>query len=151
LVYAVDVNILGGIVHSSMNNTGDLVVASKATGLEVNADNIPYILLSRVENAGGSHNMKTDNSYCEIVEGFKCLGTNLTDKNYIKEEIKSRLKIENAWSHSAQDLLFFSLLSKNIKFKIHRTIILFVVLYGCETWSLTLREEQRLRCLKIGC
>jgi len=37
------------------------------------------------------------------------------------------------------------LLSKNIKIKIRRTIILPVVLYGCETWSLTLREERRLR------
>jgi hypothetical protein len=37
------------------------------------------------------------------------------------------------------------LLSKNFKIKIYRTIILFVVLYGCETWSLTLREEGRLR------
>ena len=38
-----------------------------------------------------------------------------------------------------------SLLSKNLKIKIYRTIILPVVLYGCETWSLTLREERRLR------
>jgi hypothetical protein len=37
------------------------------------------------------------------------------------------------------------LLSKNLKVKIYRTIILPVVLYGCETWSLTLREERRLR------
>ena len=38
-----------------------------------------------------------------------------------------------------------SLLSKNLKIKIYITIILTVVLYGCETWSLTLREERRLR------
>ena len=38
-----------------------------------------------------------------------------------------------------------SSLSKNLKIKIYRTIILPVVLYGCETWSLTLREERRLR------
>jgi len=44
-----------------------------------------------------------------------------------------------------QYLLYSSLLSKNTKVKIHRTIILCVVLYGCETWSLTLREERRLR------
>jgi hypothetical protein len=37
------------------------------------------------------------------------------------------------------------LLSKNLKIKIYRTTILPVVLYGCETWSLTLREEHRLR------
>jgi hypothetical protein len=43
-----------------------------------------------------------------------------------------------------QNLLSFSLLSKNVKIKIYRTIIMPVVLYGCETWSLTLREECRL-------
>jgi len=46
---------------------------------------------------------------------------------------------------TVQNLLSFSLLSKNIKIEIYRTIILPVVLYGCETWSLTLREERRLR------
>jgi len=41
--------------------------------------------------------------------------------------------------------LYSSLLSKNIKINIHRTIILPVVMYGCETWSLTLREERGLK------
>jgi len=44
-----------------------------------------------------------------------------------------------------QNLLSSSLLSKTLKIKIHRTIILPLVLYGCETWSLTLRKESRLR------
>jgi len=81
------------------------------------------------------------------VEEFKYLGT-LTHHNSIQEEIKSRLKSGNACCHSAQNLLFSSLLSINIKSKIFRTIILSVVLYGCETWSLTLREERRLRVFK---
>ena len=40
------------------------------------------------------------------------------------------------------------MLSKNIKIEIYRAIILLVVLYGCETWSLTLREERRLRLVE---
>ena len=47
-----------------------------------------------------------------------------------------------------QNLLSSSLLSKTLKIKIYRTIILFVILYGCETWSLTLREERRLRVVE---
>ena len=47
-----------------------------------------------------------------------------------------------------QNLLSSSLLSKNLKIKIYRTIIMPVVLYGCETWSLTVREERRLRVLE---
>ena len=89
--------------------------------------------------------MKIDNSSVERVEEFKYLGTTITDQNSIQEEIKSRLKIGNAFYHSVQNLLSSRLLSKNLKIKIYRTIILPVVLYGCETWSLTLREECRLR------
>jgi len=89
--------------------------------------------------------MKIDNSSFGRVEEFKYLGTNLTNQNSIQEEIKSRLKSGNACYHSVQNILSSSLLSKNLKIKIYRTIILPVVLYGCETWSLILREERRLR------
>ena len=73
------------------------------------------------------------------------MGTTLTDQNSIQEEIKSRLKSGNALYYSVQNLLSSRLLSKNLKIKIYRTIILPVVLYGCQTWSLTLKEERRLR------
>jgi hypothetical protein len=63
----------------------------------------------------------------------------------IKEENKRRLNSGNACYHSAQNLLTSCLLSKKIKIRIYKTIILPVVLYGSETWSLTLREEHRLR------
>ena len=69
----------------------------------------------------------------------------LTNQNYVPEEIKSRLRSGNACYHSVQNLLSSRLLSKNLKIKIYRTIILLVVLYGCETWTLTLREERKLR------
>jgi len=62
-----------------------------------------------------------------------------------KKKNKSRLKSGNACYHSVQNLLSSSLLSKNIKIKIYRTVILPVVSYGCETWSLTLKDGRRLR------
>jgi hypothetical protein len=78
------------------------------------------------------------------VKEFKYLGMMLTDQNSIQEEIKSRLKLGNACYHSVQNILSSRLLSKNLKIKIYRIIILPMVLYGCETWLLTLREERRL-------
>jgi hypothetical protein len=63
----------------------------------------------------------------------------------IQEEIKRRLNSGNACYHSVQNLLSSRLLSKNIKIRIYEPIILPLVLCGCETWSLTLREEHRLR------
>jgi len=103
------------------------------------------MVMSRDQNAGRTHSMMTDNSSFERVDEFKYLGTTFTNQNSIQEEIKSRLKSGNACYHSVQNLLSSSLLSKNLKIKIYRNIILPGVLYGCETWSLTLREECRLR------
>ena len=73
------------------------------------------------------------------------------NQNFIQEENKSRSKSGNVCYHSVQNLLSSSLPFKNIKNKIYRTVILPVVLYGCETWLLTLREERRLRCFRIVC
>ena len=92
--------------------------------------------------------MRTDNSTFERVEEFKYLGTTLSNQNSIAEEINSRLRLGSAFYHSVQYLLSSRLLSKNLKIKIYRTIILPVVLYGCETWSLTLREERMLRAFE---
>ena len=103
------------------------------------------MVMSQDQKAGQSHSMKIDNSFFERVEEFKYLGTTLTNQNSIQEEIKSRLKSGHACCHSVQNLLSSSLLSKNLEIKIYRNIILPVVLHGCETWSLTMREEHRLR------
>ena len=64
-------------------------------------------------------------------------------RHWYFSEIKSRLRSGNACYHSLQNLLSSSLLSKNLKIKKYRSIIF--VFYGCETRSLTLREERKLR------
>ena len=92
-----------------------------------------------------NQSVRIDNSTFERVEEFKYLVTTLTNQNCIAEEIKSRLIPESACYHSMQNLLSSRLLSKNLKIQIYRNIILPIVLYGCETWSLTLREERKLR------
>jgi len=103
--------------------------------------------VSRLD-AGRSHIVKIDSSSFESVEEFKYLGTTLMNQNSIQEEIKSRSKSGNACYHVVQNLLSSSLLSKNVKTEIYRPRILSVVMYGCETRSLTLKKESCLRVFK---
>jgi len=93
------------------------------------------MFMPRDQNAGQSHN-----SFFERMEEFKCLGTTLTNQYSIQEEIKSKLNSGNTCYQTAQNILSCSLLSKNLKNRIYKTIIWPVVVYGCETWSLTLKE-----------
>ena len=73
------------------------------------------------------------------------MGVTVTNTNDMQEEIKCRINMGNACYYSLEKILSSHLLSKKFKIKTYKTIILPVVLYGCETWSLTLREEHRLK------
>jgi UDP-galactopyranose mutase len=93
-----------------------------------------YMVMFRDQNAGRNHSRTIDNSSFERVEEFKYFGTTLTNQNSIQEEVKSRLKSGNACYYSVQNRLSSSLLTKNLKIKIHRLTILPVLVYECETW-----------------
>jgi hypothetical protein len=104
-----------------------------------------YVLMSHSHKIGQKHGIKIANRYFEDEAKFKYVGTTLTDQNCMHEEIKSRLNSGNACFRSVHSLLSSCLLCGNVRVKIYKTIILPVVLCGCETWSVTLREEHRLR------
>jgi hypothetical protein len=95
-------------------------------------------------NAGQNRDIKIANRYFENVAQFRYLGTTVTHEDLVQENIKRRLNSANACYHSAQNLLSSRLLSKNLKIRIYKTIILPVLLYGGETWFLTLREKHEL-------
>ena len=125
-----NVNILGGSEHALKKNTKALVVVGNKIGLEVNAWNTEYMVMSQDQNAGRSPNIKTDNSSFARVEQSKYFGTTLTNQNSIQVETKNRLTSGNACYHSVRNLLSSSLIYRNINIKIYRNIILPVVLYG---------------------
>jgi hypothetical protein len=88
------------------------------------------------------------------VSQLKYFGITVTNENLIQEEIKRRLNSGNACYHSIQNLLSSCLLSKNVKIRIYEAVILPVVLYGFETWSLDIKvgtytEVFKNRVLKI--
>jgi hypothetical protein len=102
---------LGGSLHTINKNTEALVVFSKETGLEVNADKTKYVAVSREQNAGKCHNIKRIGRR----EEFKYLGTNLKYQNSIQEENKSRLNSGNACCHLVLNILSSNVLSKKYK------------------------------------
>jgi hypothetical protein len=143
LAYADD-NIVGENTDNIKKSTETLLDAGTEVGLEENPEKTKYILMSHYQKVGQKHSINTANKSFEDVAKFKYLETTLTDQNCTCEKINSRLNLGNACYHSVQSLLSSRLLSRNIKVKIYKTIILPVVLYGCETWSLTLMENHKL-------
>jgi hypothetical protein len=87
LVYADDVTILGGIIHTIRKNTEALLITSKEIGLEVNAKKIKYMVMSRDQNTRQNSDTKVHNNFFERVEHFKYLGTTLMKQNSIHSEI----------------------------------------------------------------
>jgi hypothetical protein len=133
LVCADDINSLGDSINTIKENIQNLTDASRGVGLEINAEKTKYIIMSRHPNCEHKQNIRIANESFEKVTKFKYLGTTLTDQNDIHDEIKSRLNSGNACYYSVQNLLSSLLISKNLKIKIYKTVILQVVLDGCET------------------
>jgi hypothetical protein len=96
-------------------NTEALLEAKREVGIVVNTEKAKYTVIFRCQNAGEIHNLMIANKSFENVTNFKYLGKAIKNKNYIHEEIKSRLISRNVSYHSVQSLLSFHLLSKKPK------------------------------------
>jgi hypothetical protein len=134
------VNLLGDNIDTIKKNKEILIDASKKVGPEINVEKTKYMLLSCNQNVGQNRDIKIANGSFENVSLLKYLGTTVTNQKLIQEEIKRRMNSGNACYHSIQSPMSSRLLSKNLRIRIYRTIILTVVLYGCETCSLILRN-----------
>ena len=135
---------MGWSIHTIRKNTESLVINRLETGIETNSEKSKYMIMSQDQKEGQNGNTQIGNKLFQTLEQFKFLEKTLKGSEFQYGEIKSRLKSGNACYHFVQSLLFSSLLSKCVKI-IYRNIILPVVLYCCENWSVTLKEECRLK------
>jgi hypothetical protein len=115
LPYADDVNLLGDTVGTIKKHTETLIGASKEVGLEINAEETKYMLLTRTQNIGRHQDIEIGNRSFENLSQFIYLGTRVTNQNLNQEDIKRRLNSGNACYHSVQKLLTSLLLSNNLK------------------------------------
>jgi hypothetical protein len=122
-----------------------LIDSSKEVGLEVNTEKTKYMLMFRHQNGEQNFNVKIANKSLENLAQYKHFWTTVKNQISIHGEIKSRLILCNASYHLVQDLLSSCPLFKNMQIRSHKTIISSAVLYGCETWSVTLKDVHRLR------
>jgi len=142
-------HVLGASIHTIKENTEASIFINNEIGLlELNDEKTKYMVMSQNQHAVQNHNVCVANKSFERVEHFSYLGTSLTNQNSFHEGIKCGEQTGNTCHYLVQNLLFSSLLSKNIKVQIYGTIILPFVLYGCDTCSPTVSKEHRLRVFR---
>jgi hypothetical protein len=104
LAYTDNVNLLGDNLDARKKNTETLIDASKEVGLEIKVEKTKYMLLSRHQNVGRNRDIKIADRSFENVSQLKYLGTAVTNRNLIQQEIKRRMNSGNACYHSVQNL-----------------------------------------------
>ena len=136
---------LGENLQTIMENREIFIKASKDICLNANSEKTKYMLTSCQQYVVQKMLLEFVYWKCGKVQIFGSNSNNNT--NSIHEEIKQRIKMENACWYSVDKILTFCLLSKKLSVNTYKTIILSVVLYGWETRSVTLREKHRLSVL----
>jgi predicted transcriptional regulator len=130
-------------INTIKENKQTFYEASRDVGLQINEEKTKYMIMSLHPKSREDHTIRIANESFQNVAKFKYFGTKLTNKNNIHDEIEGALNWGNVYYNSIQNALSFCLLSKNLKIKIYKAIILPLVLHGCETWSFSLREKHK--------
>jgi hypothetical protein len=112
LAYADDVNLWGDNTATINRNKETLIDARREVGLEINVEKTKYMLLCSHQNTCQNRDIRIANKAFENVSQFRCLGTTVTNRNLIQEEIRRRLDSGNSCYHSVQNLISSHLLSK---------------------------------------
>jgi len=149
LGYADDLNILGRTINSVTELYKELDRAASAVGLKINTDKTKTMVQTRQGNKYGSHklkeNLEIENYKLENVEEFTYLGTLITDTNDESKEIQRRINQTNKAYYSLLPVMKNKDVHRNTKIKLYQSMIKPVLMYGCEVWSISQEDEERLK------
>lgn len=147
LAFADDIDIVGNSTLDIKSTLNEFEKGAGSIGLKINEEKTKYMYTTRNEQHRDrlGQNITMDDYNFERVKKFKYLGTTLTENTDGTEEINCRIQAGNRCLYAVQDLLKSKLTSRRSKISVYKTIIRPVVMYGCETWTLTVTNEERLR------
>lgn len=117
-------------------------------GLVVNEEKTKYLALERSQGSRMGQNVTIDTYNFEVVQSFKYLGSMLNVTSDIGEEIKMRITQGSRSFYALKHLFKSSLVSRATKLRLYKTVVRPIVMYGCETWSMTSKQEQMLNCFE---
>lgn len=143
VAYADDIALLADSENDLKLLTAQLIKATNGTGLQLNTDKTMYFILSRYPS--NNNVLQINNTAFTKTNEFNYLGTIVTSDNSIKIEIESRIQKANKCYYSLLTVFKSKLISRNTKLQVYKSLIIPVLTYGSETWTLTKKEENRLR------
>jgi sorting nexin-29 len=142
LAYVDDVVVVARDENEVKDAFNRLEMAAQKIGLMINYDKTKYMETTCKPNK--EKYIRINNRDIERVNQFKYLGSIITNNNNISSEINRRIDMGNTCYYGLRNILRSRLLKEDTKCKIYKTLIRRVVLYGCESWTLTKEEEEKL-------
>lgn len=142
LGYADDIDIFGRNIEDLKMSYTKISSAASDIGLKVNVAKTKYMLVSRDQHQPANIAIGTDEF--EVVSEFTYLGSSVNSQNNITEEIKRRILLANRTLFGLSRVLRSRFIRRGTKMNIYKTLILPVLMYGCEAWTLSEADQQLL-------
>lgn len=143
--YADDLAILGQSEREVVKMTEKLEEEGKGVGLRISHEKTEYLHMKRYKDRSTKRkDLHVNGITYKGVDKFKYLGCTITDTNRREDEIDIRIVNALRCTAALHKVLVSKLLSRSTKIRIYKTVIRPILMYGCETWTLTLKEENKL-------
>jgi len=144
LAYADDIIVMGRAKHHVATAYSKLIEIASQMGLEVNEDKTKYLATSTKDARDLGQHVAFNGYTFEVVKDFVYLGTSINTNNDVSMEIKRRITLANRCYYGLSRQLRSKAFSRRTKLTLYKSLILPVLLYGAEAWTLNTKDERML-------